>query len=98
MAMAEAFAYAMNMRDQKLYDSERADISYEREKYFRKQRDHEKEKFVIKTIQKYTHGMDLASYIQEFEDIMRREDINKRKWSDIFKQVDWASVARLGEP
>ncbi len=31
--------------------------------------------------------MDLASYIQEFEETMRREDIIKTKWADLLKQV-----------
>ncbi len=31
--------------------------------------------------------MDLASFIQEFEETMRREDIIKTKWADLLKQV-----------
>ncbi len=37
-------------------------------------RNHENEKYVM-TIQKYTQGMDLVSYIHEFEQTVKREDI-----------------------
>ncbi len=85
--MAEAFAHAMDLRDKRKYSEESTNLGCEREEYFRKQRDYEKEKYVIQNIQKYTQGMDLASYIQEFEETMRREDIIKTKWADLLKQV-----------